>query len=107
MTFILDATNIDATIELHWDDAAKQRNLHIRVDAKPALGTDRLPIMGWSLGARASARGLAERLRSAILAGKVFGPATIRTDVNGKTYVSADAFVLGRRMNADLRRLGF
>jgi hypothetical protein len=32
---------------------------------------------------------------------------TIKTDVNGKTYVSANCAVLGRMANADLARLGF
>ena len=31
----------------------------------------------------------------------------VTLDVNGKTYVSAASQVLGRRMNADLKRLGF
>lgn len=50
---------------------------------------------------------LAERLQTAILAGAVLGPAEVRTDVTGKTYVSANHRVLARRLNTDLRRLGF
>lgn len=51
-------------------------------------------------------RKMAERLRAAILAGKVFANPTICRR-RGKTYVSFTTKVLGRTMNADLRRLGF
>ena len=50
---------------------------------------------------------MAERLAAAINAQAVFYGAEVRTDVNGKTYVNAPSRVLGRMMNADLRRLGF
>ena len=50
---------------------------------------------------------MAERLKAAILAGVVYYNAEVRTDVNGRTYVNASSHVLGRIMNADLRRLGF
>jgi len=64
---------------------------------------DRTELMGYSVGNLA----LARRLAHAIKAGKVFGPASIATDIAGRTYVRTDACVIGRRMNADLRRLGF
>jgi len=50
---------------------------------------------------------LAERLRNAIIAGVVFADPEIKIDKAGKTYVSARSTVLGRMINADLRRLGF
>jgi hypothetical protein len=50
---------------------------------------------------------LAERMKTAMLAGAVFYDAEVRTDVNGKTYVSSRSRVLGRQANADLRRLGY
>lgn len=50
---------------------------------------------------------LAARLAAAINAGVVYTDARVATDVNGKTYVAARSMVLGRRLNADLRRLGF
>lgn len=50
---------------------------------------------------------MARRLEAALRAGVALGPAEVRTNVNGKTYVSADHLVSGRYMNADLRRLGF
>lgn len=49
----------------------------------------------------------AERLRCAINAGVVFVDPQVGRDVNGKTYVQARSTVMGKRMNADLRRLGF
>ena len=69
------------------------------------LGTDRDYLLGWGLGPNHGM--LAARLRRAILAGKVFGPGEIRTDIHGKTYVCATSRVLGRTLNADLRRMGF
>lgn len=50
---------------------------------------------------------LAERLVDAIQAGKVLTGAKVATDVNGRTYWDTSCQVLGRKLNADLRRLGF
>lgn len=66
---------------------------------------DRPSTGGWVV--KRTHRALAERLVRAIEAGKVFKEPTLRRDIYGKTYVSASARVLGRTMNADLRRLGF
>lgn len=52
-------------------------------------------------------RKIAERLARAISAGAVFNVTGVGTDVNGKTYLIYSSRVLGRRMNADLRALGF
>lgn len=50
---------------------------------------------------------MAARLSKAIEAGAVFHDFEVRTDVNGRTYLGYSSRVLGRMMNADLRRLGF
>lgn len=50
---------------------------------------------------------LAERLVRAIDAGVVHVERTLARDINGATYVAARALVLGRYLNADLKRLGF
>jgi hypothetical protein len=50
---------------------------------------------------------LANRLKAAIEAGVALGPAEVRTDVNGKTYVEATHKFFARRLNSDLKRLGF
>lgn len=69
---------------------------------------DRRSGYGWGFRDTARNRALAARLCAAIEAGVVGSPAGILTDCGGATYVkSGGAFVLGRRMNADLRRLGF
>jgi hypothetical protein len=62
---------------------------------------------GIGFGLSLAKRALAERLVRAINAGAVFTRPEIKVDVNGATYVSSGCAVLGRRMNADLRRLGF
>lgn len=49
----------------------------------------------------------ARRLERAINAGAVFAHMEIRTDVYGHTYVSAKSRVMGRYVNADLKRLGY
>lgn len=103
---LLNSRTVTATIEIRHD-LTGARTFWVMVEALPILGTDRRAIMGWSCGGRASARRLASRLQAAILAGKAFGPASVKTDVNGQTYLSADALVMGRHMDADLHRLGF
>jgi len=50
---------------------------------------------------------IAKRLTAAIEAGAVFHDFEVRRDVNGKTFLGYSSRVLGRMMNADLRRLGF
>lgn len=50
---------------------------------------------------------LADRLVRAIDAGVVFDRPQVVVDVAGKTYVSASCKVLGRTLNADLKKLGY
>jgi hypothetical protein len=50
---------------------------------------------------------LANRLKAAILAGKAITVNGTGTDVNGQTYADDTAHFLCRRLNADLKRLGF
>jgi len=52
-------------------------------------------------------KALAARYIAAVMAGKVFPEASIGTDVNGKTYAVATCKVMGRYLNADLKKLGF
>lgn len=49
----------------------------------------------------------AERLSAAIEAGVVFTDAKVRRNVYGETYVSARSHVMGKYLNADLRKLGY
>jgi hypothetical protein len=58
-------------------------------------------------GYRVRTKALADRLAAAMRAGAVFYNVTAQTDVNGRTFASTRSRVLGRRANADLRRLGF
>lgn len=64
---------------------------------------DRPDTGGWAVNGEK----LARRLERAVRAGVAIGPAAVRTDVNGQTYVNAPHRVMGKYMNADLRRLGF
>lgn len=66
---------------------------------------DRPDVGGWGLGL--NHRSLAERLARAIDAQAAFEAPALRTDINGHTYVEARRRVMGRTMNADLKRLGF
>jgi hypothetical protein len=53
-------------------------------------------------------RRLAERLAAAVTSGAVFASAPeVRRDVYGATYVEVRLHVMGRHLNADLRRLGY
>ena len=63
--------------------------------------------MNWSLGAPTTRhRKLAERLVAAIEAQVVFKNPTVKQG-KAHTYVSCESAVYGRRLNADLKRLGF
>jgi hypothetical protein len=68
-------------------------------------GVDRPNVGGWAVGP--THRALAERLCRAVRSGAAFGDVTAKVDVNGATYINASHLVLGRHMNADLRRLGY
>ena len=50
---------------------------------------------------------IARRLERAIRAGSAYVPRGINVDNQGRSYVETEARVLGRMLNADLRRLGF
>lgn len=76
-------------VDTRWEDVSVHRTVGL----------------GWSVGAKK--KRLAERLAAAIDAGVVFGQASIRTDVYGRTYIDATARVMGRYLNADLNRLGY
>jgi len=66
-------------------------------------GVDRPRAAGWSVRTMRDA----QRLKAAIEAGAAITEATVHTDTEGKTFVHGTGHVLGRRLNADLRRLGF
>lgn len=67
-------------------------------------GVDRPSAGGWEIPA--SKRRLAERLSEAVRAGAVHPDPRVETDALGLTYVASSCLVLGRTMDADLRRLG-
>ena len=58
-------------------------------------------------GLRSSDDKVAQRLKAALMAGKVYSGIEVLTDVSGKTFVSALAAVRGRCLDADLRSIGF
>jgi hypothetical protein len=66
-------------------------------------GVDRQRGNGWVVGSERVAR----RLERAIVAGAVMLDPQVRRDTSGATYVQARSAVMGRYMNADLKRLGF
>lgn len=106
----IDATTVAIELETRKiEQSDRTPSLFVNVLAKPVLGLDRDHVYGWSVGsAGPKAEKMAARLSAAVLAGKVFSGAETRKDIHGRTYLSADGCrVMGRRMNADLRRLGF
>jgi hypothetical protein len=68
---------------------------------------DRPDSYGWSMNATPKNKSLATRLVNAIKAGRVMTNPIVCKDKDGKTFVSSGMTVLGRHMNADLKRLGF
>jgi len=79
----------------------------LQVEAVWSGGVDRPNVGGYILDDDAKGRKLAARLQAAMLAQAVYYDAEVAVDVNGRTYVQASTRVLGRKMNADLRRLGY
>lgn len=65
---------------------------------------DRPEGMGWSVGKDTR---LADRLARAITSQAAVPNPKVLVDVNGKTYIYSDMVIFGRRMNADLKRLGY
>ncbi len=76
-------------------------SIEVRVTWK---GVDRTEGGGWSLPS--SKRRLAERLARAVAAGDVHRDAHVAVDASGATYVASTNVVSGRRMSADLKRIG-
>jgi hypothetical protein len=73
------------------------------VHVRPVWSTsDRPDSFGWL-----APKKLAHRLVAAIKAGVALTNPVVKTDVEGKTYVHAEAQILGRYMNSDLKKLGF
>ncbi len=64
---------------------------------------DRPKTGGWVVRTKA----LAARLEAALRSGVVYERTEVKEDVNGHTYVDTTAKVMGRYMNADLKRLGY
>lgn len=70
-------------------------------------GVDRPEGVGIGLNDTPAHWALARRLQRAIEAGAAFPIKGIATDKLGKTYALTDYNVMGRVLNADLKRLGF
>jgi len=68
---------------------------------------DRPETSGIQVADTPAGRALAVRLETAIRHGAVHSDAEVKVDRDGKTYVSATCNVIGRRLNADLARLGY
>lgn len=49
----------------------------------------------------------AEALRKCILEGRWFGPAKVVTDVNGDSFASAEGAANGRRVQSQLKKMGY
>ena len=80
--------------------------IHVRVRAEGGT-VDRRDVFGWHLGATTDADAMADRLVRAVNAGRAITVNGVLTDVNHQTYLNTSVHVMGRRLNADLLRLGF
>lgn len=72
-----------------------------------AVGVDRAVTHGIETGPGTRGKKLADRLAAATRAGVVEYDQFIRRDVNGRSYVASTSRVMGKYLNADLKRLGF
>jgi hypothetical protein len=86
------------------------------VDIQPAIGNnghlvvepvwdgvDRPRVGGWVVRDMRTAK----RLEACLRDGNCYSAVRLATDMNGQTYAATTARVMGRHMNADLRRLGY
>jgi hypothetical protein len=97
-----------ALFQQHFSHVERTRDSAGNLTLRPIFkGVDRANGHGMSLGKGRSALVLAERLERAMKSGATCPDLTIRTDVNGKTYMSYGVNIMGRWLNADLKRLGF
>lgn len=79
--------NLDWHVEVRW------LGVHV----------DRPTTFGWAV----LTQGTAKRLAAAVNAGAVFGPAEIRIDDGGQSYVHAESKIWARELERELRELGF
>ena len=78
----------------------------ITVTAYAANGNEELRVGGYGLPVRHSA--LAERLARAMKAGVVYGSLSVEPTIDGKgKWVRTSNHMLGRMLNAELRRAGY
>lgn len=92
-------SHVEVQVETLQDGSA-----HLSVD--PIWrGVDRPDVGGWGL--RLTDRRLADRLVLAVRSGAAFSCVRKCVDVAGNSYISAEHAVMGRKLNADLRRLGY
>lgn len=83
-----------------WEDACGNTGIAVH----PVwFDVDRPDTGGWVV----SNRSVARRLKAAIEDGNALANVHVATDVRGETYVAYNSRVMGRYMNADLRRLGY
>lgn len=70
-------------------------------------GVDRPQGAGWGLRDNANGHKLARRLKAALESGKAFTKVSVAYDINGNTFATTQGRLLGRTLNADLKRIGF
>lgn len=98
----MDPILADVTITLEMADEYRPKDSYV---VSPIwAGVDRPMVHSISTG---SNLGLAKRLQRAMLDGVVFNNPQIRTDNYGHTYVASGCRVMGRHLNADLKKLGY
>ena len=79
------------------DDVCVQTHWNLPVDRPTTSG----------IVLRRNQASLIARLKHAIDDQRVWSGAEIKTDTGGQTYVAASCAVMGRTLNADLKRLGY
>ncbi len=97
-----------AVIKVRFDDYYGEDAVSVTVDWT-GVKLDRPNTGGWQIGpaSKPATHKMAARMVAAINAGAAITADGITADIDGRTYVRSTHHVMGRRMNADLRRLGF
>ena len=92
--------SLKPTIKIKTDDEGIHCDVHWSGEK-----LDRPHTSGYLLGRKKMK--LALRFKRAVEAGAIYSNPKIVKDVNGKTYVQAEGFIMARHMNAELKKRGF
>lgn len=99
---------LENPLNVSWQAKIVRRDASITVEAHATYsGLDRTNCYAWALRNDKASEKLAVRLASAINSGAAVKCLAVLSDTTKKTYAWTHTTLLGRTLNADLKRLGY